>query len=50
MYKNVVSVLRHNIIKMLGNPYLTGKNKIYLLLLSVAPKWVRQGHAAMKSR
>ena len=50
MYKNVVSVLRHNIIKMLRNPNLTGKNKIYLLLLSDAPKGVRQGHAALKNR
>lgn len=47
-YKNVVSYLRRNVLKMLTNSYLTKKNKIYLFLLTLAPKMVREGHAKMK--
>ena len=47
-YKNVVSYLRRNVWKMLTNSYLTKKNKIYLFLLTMAPKMVRKGHAKMK--
>lgn len=47
-YRNVVRYLRKNVVKMLGNPYLTSKNKIYLLLLTIAPKGVRYGHAKIK--
>ena len=47
-YKNVVSYLRRNVWKMLTNSYLTKKNKIYLFLLTLAPKMVRKGHAKMK--
>ena len=47
-YKNVVSYLRRNVWKMLTNSYLTKKNKIYLLLLTLAPKTVRIGHAKVK--
>lgn len=47
-YKNVVSYLRRNMWKMLSNSYLTNKNKIYLLLLTLAPKTVRIGHAKVK--
>ncbi len=47
-YRNVVGYLRKNIDKMLRNPYLTKKNKIYLLLLTIAPKAVRYGHAKIK--
>ncbi len=47
-YRSVVKYLRGNVRKMLCNPYLTKKNKIYLLLLTLAPKKVRQGHAFIK--
>jgi len=47
-YRNVVSYLRGNVGKMLANPYLTGKNKAYLLLLTIAPKAVRKGHAKLR--
>ena len=47
-YKNVVLYLRRNMWKMLSNSYLTNKNKIYLLLLTLAPKTVRIGHAKVK--
>ena len=47
-YGNVVKWLRKHVWGMATNPYLTGKNKIYLLLLTVAPKLVRTMHARMK--
>lgn len=47
-YKNVVSYLRKNLWKMITNPYLTKKNKIYLFLLTIAPKAVRKGHAMLR--
>ena len=47
-FQKVVSYLRRNMWKMLGNSYLTKKNKIYLLLLTLVPKMVRKGHAKMK--
>ena len=47
-YKNVVSYLRKNLWKIITNPYLTKKNKIYLFLLTVAPKAVRKGHAMLR--
>lgn len=47
-YRNVVCYLRKNVLKMLTNPYLTGKNKAYLLLLTIAPKAVRKGHAKLR--
>lgn len=47
-YCSVIRYLRKNVGKMLSNPYLTSKNKIYLLLLTIAPKKVRQVHAKIK--
>ena len=47
-YKKVVSDLRAGFVKMLGNRYLTGKQKAYLVLLSVAPKGVRSIHARIR--
>lgn len=47
-YQNVVSYLRKNMGGMIRNPYLTGKNKVYLLLLTIAPKAVRKGHAKLR--
>ncbi|MCM1154022.1 MAG: glycosyltransferase [Roseburia sp.] len=43
-YQNVKKYLRGHFFDMLRNPYLTKKNKGYLLLLSVAPKTVREIH------
>ncbi len=48
VYKEIVSYLRRNVRSMLGSSYLTAKNKIYLLLLAMAPKKVRQAHAFFK--
>lgn len=47
-YRKVVLYLRKNIVRMLANSYLTGKNKIYLFLLAIAPKGVRRVHAIKK--
>lgn len=47
-YKKVVSYLRRSFGKMLANKYLTGKQKAYLTLLSLAPKAVRKLHAGIR--
>ena len=47
-YAGVKKYLRSHIKDTLRNPYLTKKNKIYLLLLTVAPKTVRYLHQKVK--
>ena len=44
-YSCVKKYLRRHLSDSVINPYLTGKNKIYLLLLTIAPKTVRKVHA-----
>ena len=44
-YNSVVRYLRGHVKDTMTNPYLTGKNKAYLLLLTTAPKTVRKLHA-----
>ena len=44
-YCNVKTYLRRHVCDSIINPYLTGKNKVYLLLLTIAPKAVRKAHA-----
>lgn len=46
-YNRVIKYLRGHVRDMVRNPYLTGKNKIYLLLLATAPRTVRRVHAGM---
>ncbi len=43
-YKNVKTYLRRHIGDTIKNPYLTGKNRVYLLLLTAAPRTVRGVH------
>lgn len=43
-YKDVKKYLHRHVFSTIFNPYLTFKNKIYLLLLTVAPKTVRKAH------
>ncbi|MCM1174254.1 MAG: glycosyltransferase [Blautia sp.] len=43
-YQRVKGYLRRHILDTLLNPYLTGKNKAYLLLLTAAPGTVRRAH------
>lgn len=47
-YQKVKKYLRYNLGETLTNPYLSGKNKVYLLLLTVAPKTVRFLHQKVK--
>ena len=44
-YCSVVKYLRKHVHHTVTNPYLTGKNKVYLLLLTTAPQTVRKVHA-----
>lgn len=43
-YRSVIKYLRSHLTDTVKNPYLTKKNKIYLLLLTLAPKTVRSIH------
>lgn len=43
-YKNVVKYLRKNFLAMVKNKYLTGKNKVYLFLLTIMSKKTRIIH------
>lgn len=44
-YENVKRYLRRHMGDTIKNPYLTGKNRVYLLLLTAAPRTVRRVHA-----
>ncbi|MDE6212014.1 MAG: glycosyltransferase family 2 protein, partial [Lachnospiraceae bacterium] len=44
-YQKVKQYLRKHVTDTVKNPYLTKKNKIYLLLLAAAPRTVRKVHA-----
>ena len=43
-YRNVVRYLRQNVRATMTNPYLTNKNRVYLVLLTIAPRTVRSLH------
>ena len=47
-YREVVKNIRKNRGKIISNHYLTGKQKAYLMILSVAPGFVRKSHARIK--
>ena len=47
-YGQVKKYLREHLKDTITNPYLTKKNKIYLILLTVAPKMVRVLHQKVK--
>ncbi|MDE7017261.1 MAG: glycosyltransferase [Lachnospiraceae bacterium] len=49
-YRGVKKYLRQHILDTMSNPYLTKKNRQYLLLLTVAPKTVRKIHRAKKEK
>lgn len=49
-YQNVKKYLRGHICDTIFNPYLTKKNKEYLLLLTVAPRMVRKIHKRKMER
>lgn len=47
-YRSVVKSLRSKWLQGLCNPYLTNKNKIYMMLFVIAPKGVRKLHKTIK--
>ena len=47
-YVQVKKYLRSHIQDTIKNPYLTKKNKVYLMLLTIAPKMVRVVHQKVK--
>ena len=49
-YISVVAYMRKNRMRALKNRILTGKNKLYILLLGTAPKTVRSLHAKKMNR
>lgn len=49
-YREVVKQLRADWGRGLLNPYLTGKNKLYLTLFAIAPKTVRQVHRRLRQK
>lgn len=49
-YRRVKRYLRCHVGDTLTNPYLTKKNRVYLLLLTAAPRTVRQVHGRKMSR
>lgn len=48
MYREVVRYLRKNWAKSMGNPLLTGKNKLYHALFALAPRTVRRVHRRLR--
>ena len=47
-YRKCVSFIRHHMGDVISSPYLTGKNKLYLLLLGTCPRGVRRLHRKLK--
>lgn len=47
-YRNVIRYLRRHVRDTLTNPWLSSKNRVYLLLLTAAPKTVRKAHARLR--
>lgn len=47
MYREIISYLRKNWARAMGNPVLTGKNKLYHTLFAIAPRGIRKVHAAL---
>ncbi|MCM1192282.1 MAG: glycosyltransferase [Butyrivibrio sp.] len=48
MYRDIVRYLRRNWLKAMGNPLLTGKNKVYHTLFALAPKGIRKLHRRLR--
>lgn len=48
-YREVVRYLRRNWVRAMGNPFLSGKNKIYHTLFAIAPRGIRVLHRKLKS-
>lgn len=48
MYCSVVRYMRKNWRRAMGNPILTGKNKVYHTLFAIAPKGIRKLHRRLR--
>lgn len=49
-YRAIVKWMRRNWLRGMGNPYLTGKNKLYHTLFALAPKGIRLIHARLRCK
>ena len=49
-YCDIIKYLRGHVKDTVTNPYLTVKNKVYLMLLTIAPRTVRTIHAGKMAR
>ena len=49
-YADVCRYLKDHFKEMLQSPWLTGKNKLYLTLLTAAPKTVRRVHRMLRGK
>lgn len=47
-YREICKHVRRNWCRALSNPYLTGKNKLYLVLFAIAPKGIRVVHKRLR--
>ncbi len=47
-YRAIVHWMRKNWLRSMGNPILTGKNKVYHTLFAIAPGMVRKAHARLR--
>ena len=47
-YMNVVKYMRSNLMRAVFNEWLTGKNKLYILLLAICPRGIRRLHATLR--
>jgi len=47
-YGKVVYDLRRGFLRGLANPYLTGKNKLYMTLFAIAPRGIRKLHKRIR--
>lgn len=48
MYREVVAYLRKNWWRAMGNPFLTGKNKLYHTLFAISPRGIRRLHRRIR--
>ena len=49
-YEEVLQYLRIHFADMLKSPYLTARNKLYLTILTAAPRFVRRVHRLLRAR
>lgn len=49
-YRDICKYVRKHWKDAVSSPYLTGKNKVYLVLFAIAPKTIRKVHRRLKCR